>query len=129
MKRIIKGKQYNTDTAKKCAMRWVGPDLERKGWEELYRKKNGEYFIHIHNYGSEPDMIIPLSYEDARQWAEDHLDADEYEQIFGAVPEDDTNVMTSITMSASDLETIKRSAAKSGMTVSAYIVSKCTDKT
>ena len=31
--------------------------------------------------------IQPLTLQEAQEWAEEHLDADEYEQVFGAVEE------------------------------------------
>lgn len=66
-------------------------------------------------------QIIPLSGESARDWAEKHLDADDYEAIFGEVSEDESRVVITLSMSAAEVETAKRAAAQAGLTLSAYI--------
>lgn len=100
MKKIINRKKYDTDTAK-CLLSW---DNNHTGFsychEELYRKKTGEFFLYGHggpmskytkscgdNSWSGAEEIIPLSEAEARKWAEEHGDADEYEAIFGEVEE------------------------------------------
>lgn len=100
MKTIIKGRKYNTETAKE-----VGWDNNgRAGFEfceeHLYLKRTGEFFIHGWggpsskycrsvglNEWSGDEKIIPLTNEEARKWAENHLNPDEYEDIFGEVKE------------------------------------------
>lgn len=139
MKKIINGKLYNTETA-----RLVGGWCNAGGWsdfghieESLYQKKTGEFFIHGEggaaskyakqdgqNSWSGGEAIIPLSYESARKWAEEHLDADEYQSIFGPVEDDDSRSTLLLSLSVSTIERIKREAAKAGVTVSAYIESK-----
>lgn len=85
MKKIIKNKVYDTTTAKKLG-----------DWfcNTLYQKRTGEFFLH----GDE--KIIPVSYEKARQWAEEHLDADDYISIFGGPASDDTLTALNLTLSA-----------------------------
>lgn len=102
MKKIINGKKYDTTTAK-CMGEWTNNASRSDfNWcsEMLYRKRTGEFFLygeggpmtryaHCYedgNWGYGKD-IIPLSYEDAQKLAEKHLDADEYEAIFGEVEE------------------------------------------
>lgn len=48
MKKIINGKTYNTDTAKKIAVKEYGDSTKDLFYSErsLYQKKDGEYFIH-----------------------------------------------------------------------------------
>ena len=46
--------------------------------------------------------IIPLSLESAKKWAEEHLEADEYEKIFGIVEENDNGKKTTISIRLSD---------------------------
>lgn len=138
MKKIINGKKYDTETAQRVA----GWDNGRYGdfshcSEELYRKRTGEFFI----YGEGGPMsryarscgqnewcggeeIIPLNYDAARKWAEEHLDADEYEDIFGEVAEDDSKVSATFRLSASTLELIKRRAAEQGLSLSEYVESR-----
>lgn len=102
MKKIINGKMYNTETAEELGSWSDSLSVRDFGHcsELLYRKKNGEFFL----YGeggpasryAEPDgisgwtsgsSIIPMTEDDARKWSETHLDADEYEAIFGPVEE------------------------------------------
>ena len=100
MKKIINGKKYDTDTAKCLSYDGNGYTGFQRCYEELYRKRTGEYFLYgeggaMSKYarscgnnsrcGSED--IIPLTEAQARQWAEDHCTADEYEEIFGEVEE------------------------------------------
>lgn len=104
MKKIIKGKVYDTQTAKKLGVYENMQDVRNFNHfeDELYRKKTGEFFLYGHggpaskysrrveqNTWAGGEAIIPLDYDDARAWAEVHLDADEYEYIFGAVSEDE----------------------------------------
>lgn len=43
-------------------------------------------YVNENCWGSGED-IIPLSEEKAKEWAEKHLEVDEYEEIFGEVEE------------------------------------------
>lgn len=136
MKKIINGKLYNTDTA-----RLVGEWSNAGGWQDLghleetlYQKKTGEFFLHgeggpASKYAEQTgqnswtggEKIIPLSYETARQWAEDHLTADQYQAVFGEVAEDDSRTTLLLSLPASTVKKIKQEAVQAGMTVSAYI--------
>ena len=101
MKKIIDGKLYNTETAKKIASYWNGyPRGDFKYVSKvLYQKKTGEYFLYAKGgpmteyaepvwggmtYG---EVIIPYTEEEAKDWAVRHLDADEYMKLFGEVEE------------------------------------------
>jgi hypothetical protein len=136
MKKIINGKVYDTETAKELDCWSNMADVRNFNWftETLYRKKTGEYFL----YGEGGPMtkyavaegsnswrggsrIMPLSFQEAREWAEKHLDGDEYEAIFGAVSEDESRVQVCYSLSAAAAETIKRRAAELGISASAYI--------
>lgn len=101
MNKIINGKRYNTATAEMVG-EWSS-DLSRTNFhwceETLYRKRTGEFFIHGVggpatqysryydgcSYGDE--KIIPLSQEEAREWAEEKLSTEEYEKIFEVADE------------------------------------------
>jgi hypothetical protein len=72
MKKIIKNKVYDTDTARR-----VG--------KTLYCKKTREYFI-----GGK--KITPLTANAAREWAEKNLDGDIYITEFGVLGEATTRV-------------------------------------
>lgn len=115
MKKIINGRIYDTNTAKE-----MGRDDQTYGnfsdWEEtLYRKSTGEYFLHGEggpqtkyaqqvgeNSWTGGEKIIPLSLESAKKWAEEHLEADEYEKIFGIVEENDDGKKTTVSIRLSD---------------------------
>lgn len=102
MKKIIKGKVYDTDTARRVGGNGGGDGFYR--WsEELYQKRTGEFFLageggpatkYAYSVGqnqwSGGSKIIPLDVEAARRWAEEHLNADDYATLFGEPFEDDT---------------------------------------
>ena len=135
MKKIIRGKKYDTDTA--TAIGWIDNNLSPRDfgyfYEELYRKRTGEYFLYgkggpVSKYGercgnawSGGTDIIPLTYDEARQWAEGNLDADTYEAEFGAVVEDESRVCVSLSLSAAGLERARRAASARGVSLSALV--------
>lgn len=101
MKKIINGKKYDTETAKRMVTRNNGYYNDFKYISEtLYRKKTGEYFLHGEggpmtvyaepigdNTWSGGEQIIPLKEREARRWAEEKISVDAYERIFGEVSE------------------------------------------
>lgn len=138
MKKIINNKAYDTETAKELGSWSNMADYGNFSQfsETLYRKKTGEFFL----YGEGGPMtkyavaegsnswrggsrIMPLSFQEARDWAEEHLDGDEYEAIFGEVVEDDSRVQVCYSLSAQAAETVKRRAAELGISASAYVES------
>lgn len=129
MKKIINGKVYDTNTAQRVGY-WSNNLTYRDfSWceETLYRKKTGEYFLHgeggpasryaeavgTNSWGS-GERIMPLTYKEASEWAEKHLDGDEYEQIFGAVSEDDTRKTVAYSLSVSAVEALRRMSEEQG---------------
>ena len=140
MKKIIGGKKYDTETAKELGSSWNGlsPTDFNYCSEKLYRKKTGEFFLYGaggpmsrytvskgDNTWSGGEMIIPLSLEAAQKWAEEHLDGDEYEEIFGVVEDMGENaVRLGISVPESIAQKIKAEAEEKGMSVSALIASK-----
>lgn len=102
MKRIIKGKLYDTETALEIGRYDNGALPDKFDWicETLYCKRTGEFFIHGEGgartiYASSPrpdtwasgEAIVPLTYDDAREFAQSKLTTSEYEAAFG-VPDD-----------------------------------------
>lgn len=96
MKAIINKRLYDTETAT-----FIGRYNNGYGFgdfnyirEELYRKKNGEYFIYGRggawtkysesdgDWMSSGSRIIPLTVEAAEKWAEAHMSADDYLKCF-----------------------------------------------
>ena len=129
MKKIISGKVYDTETAKRLAWWENMPDRGNFHYcsEELYRKKTGEYFLfgeggpmtqYATTVGQNSwgwgERIMPMSYAEATAWAEEHLDGDKYEEIFGEVTEDDSKVMANMRLSASTVELLRRRADAEG---------------
>ncbi len=103
VKKIINNKKYDTKTAK--LLNTCSDIDEDELWNitiRFYQKKNGEFFLYGDGY-CDPDSyypcrrkypwiwngqkILPLTEEQARMWAEKHLNVDEYEAIFGEVEE------------------------------------------
>ena len=141
MKKIIKNKVYNTDTAKLIgARRCDDPGMSTYGFKEesLYQKKTGEYFLlgvggpddkyTTHNrrgWTAESARIVPVQYDEAREWAETALPPEEYAQHFGelATDENRTEWMT-ISLPASIARRIRREAQRTGSTISGTIAKK-----
>lgn len=121
MKKIINGKVYDTDTAKE-----VG------AWDNgiygsfdsvsacLYRKRTGEYFIEKHDCYTGA-TIEKMSYEKARQWAEEHLDADTYLGEFDAVADDDSTVTVCYNIKECTRDLVENECRKTGETRSTVI--------
>lgn len=138
MRKIIDGKLYDTEKAKQVGEPWspAGFWPGDFGWceEALYRKRTGEYFLHgeggpktryAEPYGQSGwtggERIMPLSYDEAREWAERHLGADEYEAEFGAPDEGETAVL-SLTVPAVTYRAIKSEATRRGCSMRDLVV-------
>lgn len=139
MKKIINGKVYDTSTAKELGSWENTPDVRdfSRFEETLYQKRTGEFFIYGcggpasryavsagQNSWSGGYKIIPLSWDAARDWTEKHLDADDYESIFGEISEDESRTVITLSLSAGAVEKAKRLAAQAGVSLSAYIESR-----
>ena len=134
MKKIIKGKRYDTETAEKVGFDCGGGNGWRDFgyWEEtLYRKRSGEFFLFgeggpATKYRKQVEMnswsggweIQPLTVEEAKQWAEERLDGDEYEEIFGEVEEAAEKKVVTFSLALDVVEIIKRKAASEGISLS-----------
>ena len=67
-------------------------------------------------------QIIPLTYDEARDWAEEHLNADEYAEAFGMPDEgDESKTILTITIPATKATALRQGAEKAGLSLSAYI--------
>lgn len=102
MIKIINEKKYNTATAE--AVDIYDNGLGRTDFmnltETLYRKRTGEFFLYGQGGGMTKyaervgssftygEAIIPLTFEEAKKWAEEHMEAEDYEKVFGEVTED-----------------------------------------
>ena len=136
MKKIINKKLYDTDTAKNLGADgngYNGNDFNCVN-ETLYRKRTGEYFLHgeggarsryasrVGNMWGWGEQIIPLTYDEAQDWAGKHLTADEYAEIFGMPDEgDDSKTVLTITLPTTKAAALRQAAEKAGMSIGAYI--------
>lgn len=132
MKKIISGKKYDTETATLLGEYTFGtPRNYLHIHEELYVKRTGEYFIYGEGgadtkYRAWMDnskwvggyRITPITEKDARQWVEEHLDADDYERIFGKVEEDGTMVVRTYSLPAYIADKLKKEALRRGVAAS-----------
>lgn len=133
MKKIIRGRRYDTETAKEIGSdSYNGSSRDFQWWSEtLYRKSTGEFFLHGEggpasryrelsgqNSWSGGEKIIPLSPEEARQWAEDHLDTETYEEAFGIPEETTEKKVVTFSLALDVIEILKRIAAEKGVSIS-----------
>lgn len=133
MKKIINGKLYNTESAKKIAS--YQSNFSKNDFhyfeEDLYKKRSGEFFIFGKGNAASPyheratgggwdegERIIPLKYEEAKRWAEEYLEADEYCSIFGEPDESNEKITLGIQVTKEVAEILKRKAAQKGCTQS-----------
>ena len=101
MKKIIRGRMFDTDTAKKLGEieHRTRSDFEHFA-EGLYITKSGKYFLcgsggpksHYAtatslNSWTGGDGLIPITKEQAQEWGEKHIPAQIYEEIFGKAKE------------------------------------------
>ena len=135
MKKIINSKLYDTDTA-----RFIGSDSysnprDFNYWcEALYVKRTGEYFLYGEggpmsrysrslgdNSWSGGEQIIPLSFDKAQKWAEEHLSADEYADAFG-MPDEDAEMETlHVQIPARLMAAIRARASAGKMSLAEYV--------
>jgi len=135
MKKIINGRLYDTETAKELGSDSYSNRRDFHYWvETLYKKRTGEFFIYGEggplskyaeavglNEWSGGERIMPLSYAEAQEWAENHLDGDTYIEIFGEPEEDDAKQKITLSLSTAAIAKAKQEAAKAGITLSSYI--------
>ena len=102
MRKIINGRKYDTETATEIETYNNGKSYTDFSYveETLYKKKTGEFFLagstgafgrFAHRSGvgcyCKGSGIAPLSIDEAKEWCENHLDVEKYEELFGEVAE------------------------------------------
>ena len=115
MRRIIKNKVYDTSTAKKIGTYRGLFD----NYESLYRKKTGEFFLHAYGGQNSKELITPLTYDKAQEWAGTSLTEEQYEVIFfGAVDEGvtETEALT-VQLPTAILIRLRRQTDRSGQLI------------
>lgn len=102
MKRVIGGKRYDTEKAESIGTWWNGYGQNDFNFcrEELFLTKNGCYFLHgeggamsryAAGHGNSVgggESIVPLSLDEAFEWAQNHLAPEEFEDRFTDMIED-----------------------------------------
>ena len=135
MKKIINKMLYDTDTDTEIGGNgYRTPNDFRHYFERLYRRSNGEYYLHgeggpLSKYSvsagtneiSGSEKIIPLTPVEARDWAADNLDVDDYIMEFGAPDESDDYVALTANISTAAYDRLMNDATSAGVTISDYI--------
>lgn len=137
MKKVINGALYNTETAQRLGS-WDNGCFTSDFnycYEALYRTKSGKYFLYGeggpmskysrstgNNSWSGSSHIEPLTLEAAREWAEEHLDGDDYIEIFGEPDEaaDDKEALK-INIRVGIRAKLERMKSETGKSISAII--------
>lgn len=135
MKKIIDGRRYDTDTATLLGSNSYSICTDLSWWEEtLYVKRTGEYFLlgeggPATKYALQIDQnnwsggwkIMPLTAESAKQWAEENLSPEKYEEIFGQVDEDEEPAgkkALNLSLPVDLIQRIRQAAVERGVSVS-----------
>lgn len=129
MKKIISGRIYDTDTATKLGAWWSSSDVRDFSHveETLYRKRTGEFFLYGYggpmskyaraegqNSWTGGERIMPMSWDEARAWAEEHLGAEEYIAAFGEVTEDESEYALYVKLPMPVADKLRRIASQQG---------------
>lgn len=117
---IIKGRKYNTDTARKVDYVVFNSEVNEYHEAHLYCKRTGEYFLY-EDFGRCGERITPLTQQEANMWAQENLEVDSYEAEFGEITEDDSSVAMTLNLPRAAYDKLKRLALKSGEPVSKYL--------
>lgn len=136
MKQYIKNKSYDTSTAAHIGSYEYGgaSDLDHF-CETLYRKRTGEYFLHgsggamsryavmsVANSWSGGEKISPLTADQAREWAQEHLDTATYDSEFGEIVDDNSTESVLLHINSALVERSRREQSSLGIgSLSAFI--------
>lgn len=143
MKKIIDGKVYNTETAT-CVGEWsngyFGNDYKYES-EDLYQKKNGEFFLYGeggamssyavssgNNSWTGSQQIKPMTSKEAYDWAMEHLTANEFEELFGTMSEDDSNHLLVVTIPEEVFQCLQSMASSYNKKISQIITELVNNK-
>lgn len=140
MKKVIDGALYNTDTANLLG-EWDN-NFSRNDFnyceEALYLTKSGKYFLYGfggglskysvsvgNNSWSGGEKIQPMSPVAAREWAEKHLETEEFIKAFGEPEEaSDTKVVLNISVSSGFKAMLIKAREETGKSISQIIEDK-----
>ena len=119
MKKIVQGKQLNTDTAKIVGVAMI--DEEKDIVEALYQTKSGSYFIHnVYKKSTTGKLetvedIYLITADEAKEWAKQWLTSSEYDGWFGSGIINET-VKITVNISGYAYNILKREKEKTGDT-------------
>ena len=65
--------------------------------------------------------IIPMTVKEAEKWAQEHLDTDEYDALFGEIAEDETLELVAYRIKKSNAERVRRAMSETGKSGGAII--------
>ena len=134
MKKVINGRVYNTETAKRLASWDNGLSYTDFAYcsETLYLTKSAAYFIHGEgggnsrygewhgNSGGPGSQIVPLTRQEAIEWAE-KLTGDEYENLFGNPEESNGRTVVTMSISVDAKNKLQRASEETGKSMSKII--------
>jgi len=135
MKKIINGLLYNTETAKLVGT-WdngYNPGDFNYCEESLYRKRTGEYFVYGYggamskyakwhgNSGGEGEEIRPYTAQEAKEWAEEHLTAEEYIAEFSEPEESDGKASLNLYVSREAKAKLEKMRHETGKSISQIV--------
>lgn len=137
MKKIIRGRVYDTSSAVPKAI-WRTHETETTIHyicETLYRKRIGEYFLHCvggagteyaetTSYGERVhgERIIPMTIDDAEAWKKAHPEA---VPVMKEPPKKYESFL--LKMPSEKMRVIRDRAAREELSVTQYIIKKCTE--
>ena len=119
MKKVIKGKKLDTQTAKMVGTAMI--DDNKDIVETLYNTKSATYFIHnVYRKSNTGNIevgedIYLVSADEAKMWAKKWLTQSEYDRWFGDIDSDKTVTIT-VNISAKAYNTLKREKELTGDT-------------
>lgn len=116
MKHIIEGRTYDTTQA-----HTVGTD-QTSGITLWQMNRSKRYFTE-----GEDGMPCPLSYDEAREWAEEHLDERETDSAFVDPYELDGMVIMTVRVSATAKALVNQEVAKTGYAKSVIMTNMIMD--
>jgi|SRR5665648_187454 len=139
MRKIINGRTYNTATSKAIGEWWNGLSMNdfQHCYETLYKNTKGAYFLHGEggalsryavsngNSTSGSEQITPLTKDEAMEWAEKRLEADEYESEFGEQEEAGSDLTTrervNLTLDSGIMTNLRNLSKSSGVPMSTMV--------
>ena len=134
MRKVINGRTYNTATSK-CIGSWDnGHNTNDFNYcsEDLYKNTKGAYFLdgeggamskyatHSGDSSGDGEELIPMTADEAEEWAEKHLDGEECEAEFGpqeeAAPSDlTTRERVTLTLDIGIVARLRKHSADTGI--------------